>query len=788
MRRRWLSLLLGVSMLSVLPVYTASATPAGAANIGVYHWDRQPGQISDFSEWINKSAYLAEDFLLNQNWSQLEGADRLSYWQGTPWQNKMVWAAYPFPNGQGNLKDAAAGSYNSHYYQLGVNLVNAGMDNAIIRFGHEFNGNWYDYSVFKDPDGVSAGEARFAESFRQFVTTMRSVPNQHFKFVWNPTVNIWGVDLANAYPGNNYVDEIGIDTYDQSWDANTYPYPDGATAAERLTRQQNAWTGNLYNNNWGLNMIADFADANNKPIVIPEWGIAERDDGHGGGDNAYYVEQMYNWMSSRNVIWNIYFNVPAGDGNHDLYDTVKFPEASAKFQQLWNPSGVTPVPRPANPAVTYPAGTVFVEAESGTYSQVPGTQARSYGNPWASGKQNASLFFTGAAVSFPNAPESSSLMVRYQAPPDGDIYMSVYVDNVLKASHVKLPSVDRTLQTTYRVLNIPVTVPSGSTVKFQIDSNDDQTPNGVWDAVYLDNVGFVPPSQPAGGTAHSGTWSAKGVLGSGMNWKYMVQYPVVASNTSYTASVWLKGSGQVSLRVLDASNWSTIASQTFTATNTWSQVSLPFNSGNRTQVIYELIDDTGSSGTLYMDDAYLGIGASSTNLLSNPGFESGNNNEWSGDWGSIFSIIQDTAPPSNTHSGTWSAKGVLGSGMNWKYMVQYPVVASNTSYTASVWLKGSGQVSLRVLDASNWSTIASQTFTATNTWSQVSLPFNSGNRTQVIYELIDDAGSSGTLYMDDAYLGIGASGTNLLSNPGFESGNNNEWGGDWGSIFSIVQP
>ena len=41
--------------------------------------------------------------------------------------------------------------------ELGTNLVAAGMSNAVVRFGHEFNGNWYPWSPLKDPAGIAAG-------------------------------------------------------------------------------------------------------------------------------------------------------------------------------------------------------------------------------------------------------------------------------------------------------------------------------------------------------------------------------------------------------------------------------------------------------------------------------------------------------------------------------------------------------------------------------------------------------------------------------------------------------
>ena len=65
-----------------------------------------------------------------------------------------------------------------------------------------------------------SAEASFAAYFQQIVTAMRSVPGEQFRFVWNPDAGAFtqsGYSVAAAYPGNAYVDVIGLDAYDQSW-------------------------------------------------------------------------------------------------------------------------------------------------------------------------------------------------------------------------------------------------------------------------------------------------------------------------------------------------------------------------------------------------------------------------------------------------------------------------------------------------------------------------------------------------------------------------------------------
>lgn len=89
---------------------------------------------------------------------------------------------------------------------------------------------------------------------------------------------------------------------------------DAATVA---SDRQKAWT--LYQSNGDprmqtLNQWVAFAQSHNKQLVIQEWGAWL--DPHGGGDNAYYIQQMYNFVSNPNnsIAWHSYFEVYAHDG------------------------------------------------------------------------------------------------------------------------------------------------------------------------------------------------------------------------------------------------------------------------------------------------------------------------------------------------------------------------------------------------------------------------------------------------------------------------------------------
>jgi hypothetical protein len=189
------------------------------------------------------------------------------------------------------LVAAAAGDYNSKFYDLGELLVKDGLGSTIIELGREMNGTWYEWSEHRAP---SSEPDAYILAWRQIVTTMRSVPGQHFKFLW--TVYMTNTSVAEGWPGSAYVDYIGTDIFDWYGGANdTYPH----TASGALDYEEK-WQQILTAEPGGLNWMAAFSQATGKPIMVPEWGL----DFHtfGGQDDPLFITNMMAWMKAHDAI------------------------------------------------------------------------------------------------------------------------------------------------------------------------------------------------------------------------------------------------------------------------------------------------------------------------------------------------------------------------------------------------------------------------------------------------------------------------------------------------------
>lgn len=262
-------------------------------------------------------------------------ADTVGKWRGTPvdtlqfWTARSKWSDFVTPvygaltgkpyvkvlgipmvpeDGKATVASCAAGSYNQYWKQFATSLRTNGIQNStIVRLGWEFNGDWY---VWK-----ATNQTAFAGCWRQVVTTVRAV-TPAVKFDWSvvrgSAPGAPGDKVMRAYPGNDYVDIVGVDSYDW-W---------------------RTWEQQLYDK-WGLNYWLQFAISHNKKLSVPEWGLMPRSN-HGNGDDPVYIQHMFNFFrkNAKNIAYEAYFNSAVNCGCH-IYPASTNPRSAALYASLW---------------------------------------------------------------------------------------------------------------------------------------------------------------------------------------------------------------------------------------------------------------------------------------------------------------------------------------------------------------------------------------------------------------------------------------------------------------------
>jgi len=338
---------------------SSGASSTDAAGLGLYDGKFKPAGIETAASWLGASSSIkyAMDFIDATDWSHISNPYQLPNWKGSPFT--MVWGVPMLPCGAPNTQCAtnvsdynlvASGGADSYYKTLAQNLVSAGFGSSYIRLGWEMNASSMGWSICNQEGSAPTSWINdFVPAFRNIVTSMRSVSGASFKFIWNPidtsNSSCPGVHVEDLYPGDSYVDVVALDVYDGigtqiSSDATRYTDllngvgSGGYTAVTPYAINGQKFSGDGY----GMKWLAAFGKEHNKEISLPEWGLESTSQNAGGGDDAYFVTQMADWIKANATGPAIFWN--SGDGTLPLdipnYTTGGTPTATAAFKAAFS--------------------------------------------------------------------------------------------------------------------------------------------------------------------------------------------------------------------------------------------------------------------------------------------------------------------------------------------------------------------------------------------------------------------------------------------------------------------
>jgi hypothetical protein len=302
---------------------------------GVFIPGDSPTAHESFGTWRGAKTDVVVTWPARRTWNDFVNPAWLyDRWKSSP--QTLVLGLPPFPEGVGgSLGACASGAYDGYWRSFGQGITAAGLaDRSIIRLGWEFNGNWYAWSA-RNP-------AEFAACWRKVHTAAEAAaPGLRWDWNTNRGPSQLGIDSRNAYPGDAYVDIVGVDSYD-GW-------PGATTEA--------TWNEH-YNGAYGLKFWADFARAHGKKFSVPEWGVYPGTAwaGHNGGDNPFYIAKMFRFFTEQkdNLAYEAYFNEP------DAYYAGALslnPKAAAEYVKGITAAKALAATSPAPVASTAPATT-----------------------------------------------------------------------------------------------------------------------------------------------------------------------------------------------------------------------------------------------------------------------------------------------------------------------------------------------------------------------------------------------------------------------------------------------
>ncbi len=344
-------------VMGLMTPFTGVAHASSAAT-GVY---TGPGTVSahnNFSTWLGAQVPYTTDYVdYKGGWqkdfidSKVWLLDNWSTWVKAAPGRRLVLGLPMLENSNAGQFDAgASGAFDTYFRVLAQNMVSGGLGNSIIRLGYEANcqeiGPW---QATDNPNG-------YVSLFRHIVSTMRATAGSSFSFDWtlcNGYENGHALTSFDSfYPGDDVVDIVGMDVYDVKW------MDTSVTAAQR-------WQYNV-TRYMGMQDHKNFAAAHGKPVSFPEWGLYKAGDAFaGGGDDPYFIDQMADWMSGSNTVYQSYFNLNWGGGV--LSD---FPSGQAEYKVRFGQAATQSDTTSPSVSLTSPgsgaivAGTVTVTASS----------------------------------------------------------------------------------------------------------------------------------------------------------------------------------------------------------------------------------------------------------------------------------------------------------------------------------------------------------------------------------------------------------------------------------------
>lgn len=273
MRARALALAAILAGLTLVFAPAASARPPIA--FGAYlptQW-KEPSQIDAFAKQVGRRPAI---ILSYKRWDvkpfYKPELDQIAKRGAMPMVSWEPWSSSGKP---AKLWAIARGRYDG-YVRRSAQMAKAWGKPIMLRFAQEMNGEWAPW----EQGHVGATPQSFILAWRHLVSVFRQVGADNVRWVWCPNVNTGNSPFMQYYPGNSWVDWVGLDGFNWGGSIGWRPFSEiFAGSYEELTRRTS------------------------KPVVIAETG-----SGQTGGDKAAWVtsaltRELANFSRVRAVVW-----------------------------------------------------------------------------------------------------------------------------------------------------------------------------------------------------------------------------------------------------------------------------------------------------------------------------------------------------------------------------------------------------------------------------------------------------------------------------------------------------
>ncbi|HEV7627612.1 MAG TPA: glycosyl hydrolase [Streptomyces sp.] len=321
-------------------------------------------RIQELESWLGGTDLrVGHTYLPGDLWSNIEGLPRFlepwAQWRQAQKDRLFVLNVPMLERNEDNLpddevrellRDGASGRYDSHFRTLAERLVRMKAPDTVIVLGWEMNGTTYSHRCGPDPEA-------WKKYWQRIVTSMRSVPGQDFRFDFTPSRGRDAIPWPDCYPGDDVVDIIGMDTYDQ---------PEGQSFETHVREP------------YGLQAQVDFAAEHGKAISYPEWGLFRN------GDNPEYVHRMLAWFDRHKPLYQTITDYCP----HGIWQCTHNPNSAEAYRSEF-------FARPSGPAAPAPSQTPAATAQPSPTRTSPRRPAPPTATPTARPPRSEGCFTVG---------------------------------------------------------------------------------------------------------------------------------------------------------------------------------------------------------------------------------------------------------------------------------------------------------------------------------------------------------------------------------------------------------
>ncbi|GAA2365412.1 glycoside hydrolase family 26 protein [Dactylosporangium salmoneum] len=194
---------------------------AGKAFFGIFT-DKGPGDLTDYNGFVQAAGKQPQVMMFSSGWAAQPHFDRQPFdrivnrgmlpvlgWE--PWDYRAVSKQDKDRGTQPafRLSKISGGTYDAYITEWAKGIKALGYPVA-IRFAHEMNGYWYPWG--ESANGNHKGD--YVAAWRHVHDIFDSLRADNVIWVWSPNVVYDNsTPLSQLYPGDNYVDWVGLSGY-----------------------------------------------------------------------------------------------------------------------------------------------------------------------------------------------------------------------------------------------------------------------------------------------------------------------------------------------------------------------------------------------------------------------------------------------------------------------------------------------------------------------------------------------------------------------------------------------